>query len=60
MHRFPRKTTPTNPEPSSDYIAGFMEAEIYYMDLISWCRDYIEILERKLQNTRDQSGKEST
>ena len=61
MKRFPRTTTPRNPAPSEEYLNGYEEVERHYMDLISWCRDYIELLEKKLEHSRnsgnDGSGK---
>lgn len=48
--RFPRKRTPKYASPSEDYLEGFKEAEEHYKELVSWCRDYIELLEKKLHD----------
>lgn len=52
MKRFLRQSTPRVERPSEDYLNGFEEAERHYMELVSWCRDYIELLEKKLENSR--------
>ncbi len=52
MKRFLRTVTPKNPAPSDEYLNGYEEAERHYMALVSWCRDYIELLEKKLEHSR--------